>query len=357
MFLDQRLLELFKISIPLIQAPMAGAADAKLAIAVSKAGGLGSIACPLLSVDQIRKEVHFFRKESPGKPLNLNFFCHTEQTLTEEQESQWRKVLKPYFEELKINEDQNVSSPQRNPFNEETCKLVEELKPEVISFHFGLPPDHLLKRVKNIGSKIISSATTPEEARWLEAKGCDAIIAQGFEAGGHRGSFLTKDISTQIGTMALVPLIVDSVKVPVIAAGGIADGRGMAAALILGASAVQIGTAFLFTHEAIISSVHRQILLSKRSEETALTNLFTGKPARGIVNRIMREIGPMSTFTPPFPYAGKDLAPLKAATEKHGSDDFMSLWSGQAAGLIKEIISAEELTKKISEDALKIFTK
>lgn len=326
---------------------MAGAADAKLAIAVSKAGGLGSIACPMLSAEQIRKEVQAFREACPGKNLNLNFFCHAEETLTPEQEARWKKTLKPYYDEFHINDNESVTVPQRKPFNDESCTLMEELKPEVISFHFGLPPENLLKRVKAIGCKIISSATTVEEARWLEAKGCDAIIAQGFEAGGHRGTFLRQGISTQIGTFALVPLIVNAVKVPVIAAGGISDGRGMAAALILGASYVQIGTAYLFTHEATISPLHQKALLSKRVEETALTNIFSGKPARSIMNRIMNDIGPMSSDAPPFPNAGKALAPLKAAS---GSDEFISLWSGQAAGLMKEIISAEELTHNILKE-------
>lgn len=328
---------------------MAGAADSALAIAVSKAGGLGSIACPMLSHEQIRHEVKLFRKACPRKSLNLNFFCHLEMEMTNEQEARWKNILRPYYNEFNINEDEAVVAPQRKPFNEDTCKLMEELKPEVISFHFGLPSQNLLNRVKKIGCKIISSATTVEEARWLEANGCDAIIAQGFEAGGHRGMFLKNDLSTQIGTMALVPLIKNAVKVPVIAAGGIADGRGMAAALILGASYVQIGTAFLFTHEATISPLHRRALLSNRVEETALTNIFTGKPARGIMNRIMRELGPITKDAPPFPHAGKALIPLK------GNDEFMSLWSGQAAGLMKEITSAEELTKKISSEAKKLL--
>ena len=221
----------------------------------------------------------------------------------------------------------------------------------MVSFHFGLPESHFIKRLKAVGCKIVSSATTVEEAEWLENNGCDYIIAQGLEAGGHRGMFLTSNVSTQIGSMALIPLIVNRVKVPVIAAGGISDGRGVVAALVLGASAVQIGSAYLLTDEAKISSVHRNILLSEKSHETVITNLFTGKPARSVKNRLIEELGPLSDQTPSFPYAGKALVPLKVATEKIGAGDFMSLWSGQGIGLRKEKISALALTKKIFDEA------
>ncbi|HZW47485.1 MAG TPA: nitronate monooxygenase family protein, partial [Microvirga sp.] len=229
-----------------------------------------------------------------------------------------------------------------------------EFRPEVVSFHFGLPSQDLLMRVKTTGAKILSSATTVDEARWLEGEGCDAIIAQGFEAGGHRGIFLTDDISTQVGTMALVPQVVDAVKVPVIAAGGIADARGIVAAFALGASAVQIGTAYLFTPEATISPVHRRALKGKDSETTALTNVFTGRPARGIVNRIMREVGPISPLAPAFPLAGGALAPLRQKSEPLGSGDFMPLWSGQAARLSSEL-PAGELTKRLAQEAQAIL--
>lgn len=342
---------MFNLQLPILLAPMAGAADIKMAIAVANAGGLGSLACAMLSADKIREEVSLFRKACPRKLLNLNFFCHPHIELTTEAQTIWKNILSPYYNELKVPEDTNSPSVQRTPFNEDSCKVVEELKPEVVSFHFGLPHESLLKRVKATGAKIISSATTVAEARYLEQHGCDAIIAQGFEAGGHRGTFLTNDMSTQMGTMALVPLIVDNVKIPVIAAGAISDGRGMAAAMILGASYVQIGTAYLFTHEAKISPLHQTALLSHRVEETALTNVFTGKPARSIVNKLMKEIGPINKGAPPFPNAGTALAPLKATAEKNGNDGFQSLWSGQAGGLIKEITGAEELTKKIASES------
>ncbi len=212
--------------------------------------------------------------------------------------------------------DAPIPRSTRMPFDGAMCDLVVELKPEVVSFHFGLPDQLLLRRVRDTGAKILSSATTVDEARWLEREGCHAIIAQGYEAGGHRGMFLTQDISTQIGTMALVPQVVDAVKVPVIAAGGIADARGMVAAFALGASAVQLGTAYLFCPEATIGPVHRQALRSAAARESTITNVFSGRPARGIVNRIVREVGPRSDLAPAFPLAGGAIAPLSDRNRK-----------------------------------------
>jgi nitronate monooxygenase len=346
---NQQVSDLFKIAAPIIQAPMAGSAFSALAIAVSNAGALGSLACPLLTPDQIRKEIANFRAHASG-PLNLNFFCHQEIPSSPQIDTDWLKALTPYYLENNLDPEKKVSAPTRYPFNEETCQIVEEFKPEVVSFHFGLPELNLLNRVKATGAKVISSATTVQEAIWLEAHGCDAIIAQGAEAGGHRGMFLSLDISTQMGTMALVPQIVDAVKVPVIAAGGISDARGVLAAFALGASAVQMGTMFLFTNEAAISKVHQKVLLSDRAQETALTNLFTGRPARGVMNRLMREIGPMSKLAPPFPHAGSALIPLKDKTLPEGSSDYIALWSGQAAGLNKKIQPAAVVTTNLIQE-------
>jgi nitronate monooxygenase len=198
-----------------------------------------------------------------------------------------------------------------------------------------------------LGSKILSSATTVAEARWLEARGVDAIIAQGIEAGGHRGIFLSEDLSTQVGTFALLPQIVREVRVPVIAAGGIADAKGVAAAMALGAAGVQIGTAYMLCPEATTSVVHRAALKSDAARHTALTNLFSGRPARGIVNRIMKELGPISTAAPAFPLATAAIAPLRAKAESQGSGDFSPLWSGQNASGCKEV-PAGELTRELA---------
>ena len=348
---DRRILDLLGIELPMLQAPMAGASGSAMAIAVANAGGLGALPCAMLSGEQVRDEIEAFRAACPGRPLNLNFFCHQLPAPDPERAARWKQALKPYYQEVGADFEAPTPVSNRAPFDEQSCQLVEHLRPEVVSFHFGLPEPALLQRVKAAGAKVLSSATTVEEAVWLEAHGCDAIIAMGYEAGGHRGMFLSDDITSQIGTFALVPQIADAVRLPVIAAGGIGDHRGLVAALALGASAVQLGTAYLFCPEAKVSAAHRRALDSAPASETALTNLFTGRPARGINNRIMRELGPMSDLAPRFPLAGGALMPLRAITDPQGNSDFTNLWSGQALRLGKAM-PAEQLTRAIAEQAL-----
>ncbi|MGE0282077.1 MAG: NAD(P)H-dependent flavin oxidoreductase [Rhizobiaceae bacterium] len=355
MWKDRRILDLFGIELPIIQAPMAGPALADMAIAVAEAGGLGSLPCALLSHDQARAELAKFRAATTA-PINVNFFCHTPRAYDEAREMAWRERLRPFYLELGIDPNDPIPAGNRAPFDDAFCQWVEEVRPEIVSFHFGLPAPALFDRVKAAGAKIISSATTVREAIWLEQRGCDAIIAQGFEAGGHRGIFLTDHADQQVGTMALVPQMVDAVKVPVIAAGGIADARGIVAALALGASAVQIGTAYLFCPEAKISPIHRTALHNAWDDDTTLTRVFTGRPARGIVNRIMREVGPMSDVPPAFPLAGGALMPLRAKSEPAGSGDFMSLWSGQAMRLGRDM-PAGELTRRLADEAQALLRK
>lgn len=350
MWPNRRVLELFGIQLPIIQAPMAGANLSEMVVAVSEAGGLGSLPCALLSVDQARSQVETIRRQTT-RSINLNFFCHQTPQPDAAREARWRELLRPYYAELGLDPNASVASASRAPFDDKMCDLVVELRPEVVSFHFGLPDAKLFRRVRDAGAKIVSSATTVDEARWLEDRGCDAIVAQGYEAGGHRGIFLSDDISTQPGTMALVPQVVDAVKVPVIAAGGIADSRGIAAAFALGASAAQIGTAYLLCPESRISSIHRQMLLNARDHQTAITNVFSGRPARGFVNRLVREIGPISDEVPQFPLASAALAPLRSKAESLGSGDFTHLWAGQAAHLARAIPAAE-LTKQLAAEAL-----
>lgn len=350
---DNKILELLNIQVPIIQAPMAGHQNIDLAIAVAKAGGLGSLPCATISADLIRSEVKKFREQTKA-PINLNFFCHSFVASNLEKENLWKEKLNSYYKEFNIDPSLKVAGISRNPFDEIMCDLVMEIKPEVVSFHFGLPEQSLLKRIKSIGTKIFSSATTVDEARFLAANGCDAVIAQGYEAGGHRAIFQSNNITTQVGTMALVPQIVDAINIPVIASGGISDARGIVAAFALGASAVQIGTAYLFTSEAKISDLHRNILKHVKDNQTVITNVFSGRPARGIENRMTKEVGPMSEFAPEFPYAGNALASLKKEAEKNGSADFSSLWSGQAAGLSKEM-SAEKLTNELAINVHKII--
>jgi len=343
---DTRILDLLGIELPIIQAPMAGANGSAMVIAASNAGGLGSMPAALLSIEQLREELKTIRQHSQ-RPFNINYFCHQPPAPDEQRARDWKNLLEPYYRELGADFDAPTPVSNRAPFDVAACEVVEEFRPEVVSFHFGLPEEALLDRVKATGAKILSSATTVEEAVWLEQRGCDAIIAMGYEAGGHRGMFLSDDLSSQVGTFALVPQIVDAVKVPVIAAGGISDARGVAAAFLLGASAVQVGTAYLFTPEAKVSASHYKALRTAKESETAVTNLFTGRPARGILNRVMREIGPISDKAPKFPLAGGALMPLRAKDEA----DFSNLWAGQAFRLSAEMTTAE-LTRRLADEAL-----
>jgi nitronate monooxygenase len=339
--------QLLEIPLPIIQAPMAGVQGGALAVAVCNAGGLGSLPCAMLGLDGVRAELAAISRQT-SRPFNVNFFCHTPPQPSAERERDWRAALSPYFAEFGIDPDAVPAGPGRLPFSHEAVDVVGEFKPAVVSFHFGLPPADLLRRVRGWGAKILSSATTVDEARWLEAHGADAIIAQGVEAGGHRGIFLSDDLSTQVGTFALVPQIVRAVKVPVIAAGGIADARGVQAAMALGAAGVQVGTAYLLCPEATTSAVHRAALKSDGARATALTNLFTGRPARGIVNRLMRELGPTSALPPAFPLAATAIAPLRAKAESLGRGDFSPLWAGQNATGCKDV-SATVLTGELAQ--------
>jgi nitronate monooxygenase len=290
-------------------------------------------------------------RQRVATPVNLNFFCHEAEDADPRSEAVWRKRLAPYYREHGLDPEALIPFANRAPFDAAMCELIEELKPEVVSFHFGLPDPALLKRVKRAGCTVIASATIVREAIWLEQHGVDAIIAQGAEAGGHRGMFLTDNIAEQPGTFALVPQVVDAVKVPVIAAGGIADGRGIAAAFALGAAGVQIGTAYLRCPESRVIGPARVALAEARDDATVITNVMTGRPARGVPNRVMREVGPISPDAPAFPHSATALGPLKAAAEKLGKVDFTNLWAGQALRLVREMPAAE-LTRELAASAL-----
>lgn len=343
-----RIQTMLGLEIPIIQAPMAGVQMSELAVAVSTAGGLGSLPCAMLSHEQIRDELEKIRS-STDKPCNVNFFCHQPPVHDEARETAWHLALAPFYAEYGLDIDNLPPAEDRAPFDAEGLEVLRAFKPPVVSFHFGLPADDLFTGVKAMGSMILSSATTVEEARWLEAKGVDAIIAQGVEAGGHRGMFLTDDVTTQLGSLALLPQIINAVDIPVIAAGGIASADGVAAALSLGADAVQIGTAFLLCDEATTSPLHRAALKSPQAAHTALTNRFSGRPARGIVNRVMRELGPIGDDVVPFPLASRAMAPLRKVAEAQGLADFTSLWSGQNASGCREVPAAEQLASLAGE--------
>ena len=336
---------LFGIDLPLIQAPMAGVQDGALAIAVCEAGGLGSLPCAMLSPEALRRELARLRAGT-SRPFNVNFFCHRPLPPDAAKESLWRQKLAPYYTQFSVPTNNIASGASRTPFNAEAAEVLSEFEPPVVSFHFGLPSPELLGVVKRWGAKVISSATTVAEAQWLAANGVDAIIAQGLEAGGHRGHFLSTDTADQPGTMALLPQIVDTVKVPVIAAGGIADKRGVAAALALGAAGVQIGTSYLLCPESTTSAVHRAALKEARARHTVLTNLFSGGLARGIPNRLILELGAVNPIAPAFPHASGALAPLRAAAEKLGRGDFSPLWAGQNVSGCRDI-PAGQLTREL----------
>jgi nitronate monooxygenase len=338
--------QLLGIELPIVQAPMAGVQGSALAVAVSNAGGLGSLPCAMLDPHCLRSELAAITAQT-RRPFNVNFFCHTPPVPSAEREAAWRALLAPYYEAFGVDAGQVSAGPGRSPFGAAAADVLDDFKPAVVSFHFGVPSAALLARVRAWGSKIVSSATTVDEARWLEAQGVDAVIAQGLEAGGHRGIFLSDDLSTQVGTLALLPQVIRAVDVPVIAAGGIADARAVAAAMALGAAGVQIGTAYLLCREAGTSAVHRAALKSDSARHTALTNLFTGRPARAIVNRIIKELGPINAAVPAFPLAAAAIAPLRAAAESRGSADFSPLWCGQNASGCREIPAAE-LTRELA---------
>ncbi|MGJ7520329.1 NAD(P)H-dependent flavin oxidoreductase [Variovorax sp. LT1P1] len=338
--------ELFGIDLPIIQAPMAGVQGSAMAVAVSNAGGLGSLPCAMLTPDALRSELQAITAQTT-RPYNVNFFCHTPPAPDAAREAAWRAVLAPYYAEFGIDPTGVAAGAGRAPFSAEAADLLEAFRPPVVSFHFGLPSPALLARVKGWGAKVLASATTVEEARWLEAHGADAVIAQGLEAGGHRGIFLSDDLTTQVGTMALLPQLVRAVRLPVIAAGGIADAQGVAAAMGLGAAGVQVGTSYLLCPEATTTPLHRAALSSPRAEHTVLTNLITGRPARGMRTRLLDELGPLSDAPPAFPLATAALAPLKAAAETLGRDDFSTLWSGQNATGCRAIPAAQ-LTRDLA---------
>ena len=355
MWPDRRLCELFSVAHPILQAPMAGANDWRLAAAVAGGGALGAIPCGMLDADGVRAQVAAFRA-AVRAPVHLNFFCHPEPAPDPAREDAWRAALAPYYAELGVDPHAPAGGAQRRPIDAAMADAVAALAPEVVSFHFGLPAAAIIERLRTAGAVLLASATTVAEARALEAGGVDAIIAQGADAGGHRGMFLASapaDVAAQIGTFALVPQIADAVRVPVIAAGGIADGRGVVAALALGASGAMLGTAYLRCAESTISATHRAALAATRDDGTAITNVLSGRPARGLVNRWMRDHGPLAADVPAFPRAAAALAPLRAAAEARGAGDFSPLWAGQAAAIPPPggAASARAVTEAVIADA------
>jgi nitronate monooxygenase len=343
---DRRFLDRVGAGHPIVQAPMAGAGGVELCVGAIAGGALGSLPCGMLSPDDVARQVAEVRARARG-PLNLNFFCHT---MPEDMDDRaWRALLAPYYAEF--GAEPGADGAQRRPFGAAMAEAVETLRPEAVSFHFGLPAETLLARVKAVGAIVIGNATTVAEARWLAERGVDAVIAQGWEAGGHSGRFLASDPAEAMGLFALLPQVADSVDVPVIAAGGIGDGRGIAAAFLLGASAVQLGTAYLHCPECPISAAHRAAL---RTAPTLFTNLMTGGLARGVAGRLVRELGPVRPEAPPYPLAASALAPIRKAAEKEGEFGFGPMWAGQA-GPLGRPEPAAALTRRLAAEALAIL--
>ncbi len=340
--------DLFGVEFPVIQAPMAGVQDSALALAVTAAGGLGSLPCAMLTAEKIEAELQGI-SAATNSTINLNFFCHQPLPYSKQQESRWLSVLASSMEKYDLTAQEIKAGAARNPFSHEVADVLEPHKPPVISFHFGLPPDELLTRVKSWGTRVLSSATTVEEARWLQDKGVDCVIAQGLEAGGHRGMFLTDELTTQSGTFALLPQVVAAVDVPVIAAGGVNSASAVNAAMSLGAIAVQAGTAFLLCDECNTSPLHREAIKGSVGEHTAITNVFSGRPARSIVNRAVAELGPISSDAMDFPHAATAITALRQRAEAAGSADYSPLWCGQNASGCQEKPAAEVVKSLVAE--------
>lgn len=343
---DARLCDLLDIEHPIIQAPMAGASSPAMAAAAGNAGALGSLGCAMFDPEKTLSETAAVRAAS-NRSLNLNFFVHDAPVHVSNRNSAAVARLQRWYDDLEAGP---VAEPKEGhfPFHEELCEAVLKASPKVASFHFGLPEEHLVQRLKHEGIVILSSATSAAEARWLEERGADAIIAQGYEAGGHNGWFLPRNGADVSGTMALVPRIVDAVKVPVIAAGGISDGRGVAAALMLGAAGVQIGTAFLATPEAVISEAHKTALLSASGDDTMYSEAFSGRTARTVVNAYAREMATVTDW-PDFPLMNAATGPIRTASAKAGKPDAIALWSGQAVGLMREETTSDVVRRLVAE--------
>ena len=337
---DRRFESLLGSRLPIIAAPMAGAAGVALAVAAIQGGAVGSLPCAMLTPEEARAQAAEVRARADG-PLLLNFFCHTMPDAVDD--SAWRDLLRPFYEEEGVDKS-NAAAPSRRPFDAAMCAAVEEVRPELVSFHFGLPAPALFERVKATGARILGNATTVDEARALGESGVDAIIAQGWEAGGHAGRFLGAPPEEQMGLIALVPQVADATGLPVIAAGGIGDARGIAAALMLGAAAVQIGTTYLHCPESPIAPLHREGLTGEVAEHSRFTNLYSGRLGRGLASPLTERLGAVRSEVPPFPLASLALAPL----------GFRPMWAGQAARLGRAE-PARALTERLGREALALL--
>lgn len=329
-----------RLQVPVLQAPMAGVQDEGLAISVCRAGGLGALPAAMLSEEQLVAQMGRVRAATAA-PFQVNFFCHQDPVTDVQAMARWQDCLRPYHAELALEAAPVPAGSARRPFSVAQLEILKTTPPDVVSFHFGLPPPDLLAELRGLGLLILSTATTVEEGLYLAARGVDGIIAQGLEAGGHRGMFLREDLAGQLDTLSLVHGLVRATDVPVIAAGGIVDAAGARAAIAAGACAVQAGTAFLGCSEATTSVVHRAALAETPLRKTRITRLFTGRPAQGLINRLMVELADQESLAPAFPLAANALTPLRAVAERAGSADFSPLWCGTRVDGVRSVPAAD----------------
>jgi nitronate monooxygenase len=354
MSLSTPLMQRLGLEHPIIQAPLSGGGDTPdLVAAVSNARAIGFIGAGYLTPEQIATTAAAVRAKT-RRPFGINLFAPQPKAAPSSAEPMLKR-LAPYFAELGLPTPSTTPTPA-DRFDEQLTAALES-GASCFSFTFGLLPPTAVAAIKARNMFLIGTATTVEEALQLEKSGADAIVTQGSEAGGHRGTFATDFARGMVGTIALVPQVADAVRVPVIATGGIMDGRGIVAALALGAQAVQMGTAFLTCHEAGIPDVYKEAILNAHEDQTRITRAFSGRPARGIVNRFMTEIeqDPKEETIPPFPIQNSLTRPLRTAAAKQGRSEFLSLWSGQAMRLARRE-SAQELIARLAKEIDKTMT-
>ncbi|WP_367351240.1 NAD(P)H-dependent flavin oxidoreductase [Achromobacter animicus] len=341
------LIELLKLTHPIIQAPMAGGATTVDMVAeASKAGALGSLGGAYMTPEQIEAAAEGVRART-DRPFAINLFASVPPEPMQGDASRMLALMARYHEQLGLPAPE-APGPQADPLPGQ-LEAVLRIRPAVLSFTFGRLPAEALARCRQLGILTVGTATTVREAQALEQDGVDAIVAQGAEAGGHRGTFLDTFEASMIGTMALVPQVADAVSVPVIASGGIMDGRGIAAALALGADFAQMGTAFLTTEESGISDAYKAVVAASRAEQSRITRGFSGRPARGIANAFMRDVDAIGGDILPYPLQNALTRPMRTAGGKSGNINVLSLWAGQGAPLARRESTAELIQRLARE--------
>ena len=340
--MTNRVCELLGITHPIIQAPMAGVTTVALAAAASNAGAIGTLAFGAMNAAQGRAQLLEMR-EATRQPYCLNFFCHQPAKKDTQRETKWLNYLAPFFAEFDALPPTELTEIYKSFVDDEDMlAAVVEARPRAVSLHFGLPPAHYIAALKEAGCVLLATATTLEEAKKIEQAGIDIIVAQGYEAGGHRGTFHPERGDSSLGTFALVQLLARHTKLPIVAAGGIMDGQGIAAAMALGADAVQLGTAFILCPESSANAGYRALLKGPAAHQTAVTAVISGRAARGLPNRQFSDVGAAThPAIPDYPIAYDAAKKLHAAALQRGNLEFSVNWAGQGAPLAREMPAAE----------------